>query len=515
MSDKINENNKRIAKNTIMLYFRMILLLLVSLYSARVVLKTLGIEDYGIYNVVGGFVTMFGFLNATLSTSTQRYLNVEIGKGCIDNTKKIFSNALLLHFILVGIVLLIAETIGLWFVKEKLVISPYRENAALWVYQFSVIAICVQIIQLPFMSTIIAHERMNIYAYVSIYEALAKLGIVFLVQVIAADRLIIYGLLFLAVQVSVALIYNIYCQSKFQEARFRFGYDKELFKDMLGFSGWNVIGNLASVGNSQGMNILLNIFFGAAVNAARGVAFQVHSLFQQLINSFQLAVKPQVIKYYAQGQTEEMTKLVFNSAKISAFLVMVLSIPTILEIRPLLSLWLGEYPDYAPVFVQIILFRALITSMTGNIVMVVHASGYLKNVGIFAGGTLLLALPISYLLLRMGCSPVIPFVVNIFAALGEAYFELYWMKRYINFPKATFYKKVYVPVFLIYSVSFSLSFLFHHFINGANVYIQMMLVGLFSVLLSSLLVYIFGLTAEMRKKVISFVCRKYETHKKR
>lgn len=498
-----------------MLYFRMILLMLVSLYSARVVLQTLGVEDYGLYNVVGGFVTMFGFLNATLSTSTQRYLNVEIGRGSIESVKSVFSNALLLHLILVGVVLLLAETVGLWFVKEKLVIPPDREEAAIWVYQFSVIAICVQIIQLPFMSTIIAHERMNIYAYVSIYEALAKLGIVFLVQAIAADRLIIYGLLFLSVQVSVALVYNIYCQSKFQEARFRIRYDKDLFKDMLGFSGWNVIGNLASVGNSQGQNILLNIFFGAAVNAARGVAFQVHSLFQQLVNSFQLAVKPQVIKYYAQGQIKEMTSLVFNSAKFSAFLVMVLSIPAILEIKPLLTLWLGDYPEYAPVFVQIILFRALITSMTGNIVMVVHASGYLKNVGIFAGGTLLLALPVSYLLLKMGCSPIIPFAVNIFAALGEAFFELYWMKQYINFPMGEFYKKVYTPVFLIYAVVFSISLLFHLYIDGINAYIQMVSVGLFSVLLSSFLIYRFGLTFEMRRKVLSLISSKFRSHEER
>ena len=508
-----SENNKRLAKNTIFLYFRMLLLMCVGLYASRVLLRTLGIDDYGLYNVVGGIVTMFGFLNATLSTSTQRFLNVELGKSDGGDVKKVFSCSLLLHALLVLIVFVLAETVGLWYVMEKLVLPPGREVAAMFVYQFSVVSICVQIVQLPFMSTIIAHERMNIYAYVSIYEGLAKLGILFAIQALPFDHLILYAFLILCVQLSVAVIYNIYCHRHFEEARFRFRYEKGLFGEMLGFSGWNVIGNLASVCNSQGLNMVINAFFGTAINAARGIAFQVHSLVQQLIGNFQLAVKPQVIKYYAAGEKEAMVNLVFNAAKYSAFLMIIASVPLMLEIRPLLHLWLGEYPEYTVIFVQLILFRSIISSMTGNIVMVVHASGYLKNVGLFSGGILLLVLPISYILLRMGFPPYIPFIINIGAALGDAFFELYWMRHYIGFPMGRFYSKVYVPVFLLFGVIFALSYGLHQLMADSNEYIRMIVVSAFSVTISILLIFRFGLSKSMRESVTKKIFSKFRVKK--
>lgn len=503
------ENNKRLVKNTIFLYFRMLLLMFVGLYASRVLLRTLGIDDYGLYNVVGSIVTMFSFLNATLSTSTQRFLNIELGKDNASNVEKVFSCSLLLHLLLVGIVLILAETIGLWYVMEKLVIPPGREVAAMFVYQFSVISICIQIIQLPFMSTIIAHERMNIYAYVSIYEGLAKLCILFAIQILPYDNLILYALLLLCVQFSVAIIYNIYCQRNFNEARFRIYYEKGLFRNMMGFSGWNIVGNLASVCNSQGLNMVMNAFFGTAINAARGIAFQVHGLVQQLISNFQLAVKPQVIKYYAAGQMKEMTELVFNAAKYSAFLVIIATVPLMLEIRPVLKLWLGDYPEYTVVFAQLILFRSIISSMTGNIVMVVHASGYLKNVGLFSGTILLLVLPISYILLKMGFPPYIPFVINIGAALGDAFFELYWMKRYIGFPMRRFYSNVYVPVFLLFAIIFTLSYGLQCIMIDCNEYIRMITVSIFSIIVSCCLIFRFGLSKSMRESVAKKITSRF------
>lgn len=503
------ENNKRLAKNTIFLYFRMLLLMFVGLYASRVLLRTLGVEDYGLYNVVGSIVTMFSFLNATLSTSTQRFLNIELGKDDVESVKKVFSTSLFLHLILVALVLVLAETIGLWYVMEKLVVPPGRETAAMFVYQFSVISICIQIIQLPFMSTIIAHEKMNVYAYVSVYEGLAKLGILFAIQVLPYDNLIMYAMLLLCVQTSVALIYNIFCQRHFVEARFRFYYEKGLFQSMLGFSGWNIVGNLASVCNSQGLNMVMNAFFGTAINAARGIAFQVHGLVQQLIGNFQLAVKPQVIKYYAAGQMEEMTNLVFNAAKYSAFLVIIATVPLILEIRPVLKLWLGDYPEYTVIFAQLILFRSIISSMTGNIVMVVHASGYLKNVGLFSGTILLLVLPISYVLLKMGFPPYIPFVINIGAALGDAFFELYWMRHYIGFPMGRFYSKVYVPVFLLFAIIFILSYGVQSLMTDCNEYIRMIVVTAFSIVVSCILIFRFGLSQSIRESVLKKIKAKF------
>lgn len=486
----------------------MLLLMCVGLYASRVLLRTLGVDDYGLYNVVGGIVTMFGFLNATLSTSTQRFLNVELGKSGGGNVNKVFSCSLLLHALLVLIVFVLAETIGLWYVTEKLVVQPGREIAAMFVYQCSVISICVQIVQLPFMSTIIAHERMNIYAYISIYEGLAKLGILFAIQVLPYDHLVLYAILLLCVQISVAIIYNLYCRRCFEEARFHFCYEKDLVREMLGFSGWNIIGNLASVCNSQGLNMVINSFFGTAINAARGIAFQVHSLVQQLVGNFQLAVKPQVIKYYASGQKKEMENLVFNAAKYSAFLMIIATVPLILEIRPILSLWLGEYPEYTVIFVQLILFRSVITSMTGNITMVVHASGYLRNVGLFSGGILLLVLPISYFMLKFGMPPYIPFIVNIGAALGDAFFELFWMNHYIAFPMRIFYKKVYVPVFLLFSLIFVLSYGVHYILLDYNEYLRMFIVFIFSIVSSCILIYKFGLNKTMKQKIVKSIINK-------
>ena len=496
------QNNKRLARNTIFLYFRMLLLMFVGLYASRVLLRTLGVEDYGLYNIVGSIVTMFGFLNASLSTSTQRFLNIEIGKGNIDNAKKVFSCSLLQHLILVAIVLVLAETVGLWYVIDKLVVPPGRETATMFVYQFSIISICTQIIQLPYMSSIIAHEKMNIYAYISIYEGLGKLCILFLIQALQYDNLILYALLLLFVQVSVAILYCIYSQFYFKETSFRLYYEKKLFRNMLGFSGWNIVGNLASVCNSQGLNIVMNVFFGTTINAARGIAFQVHSLVQQLIANFQLAVKPQVIKYYASGQIKEMTELVFNAAKYSAFLVIIATVPLILEIRPILKLWLGEYPEYTVIFSQLILFRSIISSMTGNIVMVVHASGYLKNVGLFSGGILLLVLPISYILLKAGLPPYIPFIINIGAALGDTFFELYWMRHYIGFPMKHFYTKVYIPVFLLFTIIFTLSYIVHCIMIDCNEYLRMIVVSAFSITISCIMIFRFGLSKLMRQKII-------------
>lgn len=502
-------NNKRIAKNTMFMYVRMILLMFVGLYASKVLLNTLGVEDYGLYNVVGSIVTMFSFLNATLSTSTQRFLNIELGKKDDGDAKNVFGCSLLLHIILALIVLFLTETVGLWYVMEKLVVPAGRETAAMLVYQCSVISICIQIIQLPFMSTIIAHERMNIYAYVSIYEGLAKLGVLFAIQLLPYDNLVLYALLLLCVQISVALIYNIYSQKNFKEAGFHTYYEKKLFRDMLGFSGWNVVGNVATVCNSQGLNMIMNLIFGTVINAARGIAFQVNALVHQLIGNFQLAVKPQVIKYYAAGQKDEMAKLVFNAAKYSACLVIIAAVPLMLEIRPVLKLWLGDYPEYTVVFTQLILLRSVITSMTGNIVMVVHASGYLKNVGLFSGGILLLVLPTSYFLLRMGFPPYIPFIVNIVAALGDAFFELFWMRHYIGFPMKLFYTKVYLPVFTLFAITFSLSYGLHCLMADFNEYARMVIVSTFSVFVSGILILKFGISKTMRENIIKKVTKKF------
>lgn len=492
----------------------MAFLMCIGLYTSRVLLSTLGFSDYGLYNLVGSIVVIFGFLNASLSSSTQRFLNVEIAKGENGNTKKIFSNSLFIHITLAIIILVLAETVGLWYLKNKAIIDADRLSAAMYVYQFSVITACVQIAQLPFMATLIAHERMNAFAYISIYEGIAKLLIVYLIQIMEYDKLIIYGFFILCVHISVIIFYNIYCQRHFKEARFKIAVDKSTIKNMLGFSGWNLVGNFAYACNTQGLNMVLNAFFGTLMNAARGVAFQVQGLVTQFTSNFQLAVRPQVIKYYAAGQLKEMENLVINSAKYSAFIMLIFITPIVVCSKLLLELWLGAYPEYAPIFITIILLRCVVTTITNNIVMVVHASGYLRNIGIICGGVLLMVLPLSYLALKLGYDPSIVFVIDLIAAICDAMVELYYMRKYIKFPMLRFCKEVYLKVFIVAVILFTFTISIYHFTSSIAHLIQLILVFALSIIFSLAIIYIVGLDKETRNKVRHFIKNKIRHFKR-
>lgn len=505
----VSENNSRIAINTLFLYVRLLLTLFVGFYTSRVVLATLGESDFGLYGVVGGVVAMFGFLNSTLSSSTQRYLNFELGTGDADKLKKVFSTALVLHLLLIVVVLLFAETIGLWFVKNKLNIPEGRETAAFWVYQFSILAACISIFQLPFMSAIIAHEKMKIYAYVSIFETVMKLLLVFLIQVIDYDKLILYGVLMLLTQLLCAIIYNAYSYHYYEEVCYRFTFDKPMFKNMLGFSWWNVIGNLAAVCNNYGLNIVFNLFFGTVVNAARSLAFQISSIIQQFYGNFQIAAKPQVVKYYANEEYKEMNQLVFNSAKYSAFLMLLLSIPIAIEVDFVLKVWLGSFPAFTPSFVRIILFHSIVTSMMGPVIMVVHASGYLKAIAITAGLFNLLLLPLNYLLLKLGCSPSIALIVNVFGSFVETYIELTWMKHYVGFPRKDFYRKVYLIIFPLGLLMLLVPLAVHCLIPWANEFLRFMVVGFISIVTSCLVIWRWGIDEKKRSQLLVIIKERF------
>lgn len=486
----------------------MVILTCVGLYTSRIVLHALGVSDFGLYNVAGGVVMMFSFLNTTLATSTQRYLNIEIGKGENGNTTHVFSNSITLHIMLAVIVFVLAETIGLWYVGNKLVCEPSRLDAALWVYQFSVVTILVQIVQLPFMAVIIAHERMGAYAYLSIYEGLARLALAFIIMYADTDRLILYGALMLLIQISVAAFYNIYCQRHFSEARFRFAYDRQLMASMIGFSGWNAIGNLAVVCNNQGVNILLNAFFGTVINAARGFSMQIFNVIYQLINNVQLAVKPQITNLYAAGKKAEMETLALNAAKVSGLLMTLVCAPLITEIHTILKIWLVKYPDYTPAFTAITLIYLTIASMTGCLYIVAHASGYLRNIGICGGGVNLLVLPVSYVLLRMGMSPVVPFLVNIVAAFCATATTLYWLRYYILFPTLQFLKKVYAIVFPISICTYLLAFGTHELMLDSNEYLRLIAVCTVSTMSTLTLCWMFAIDKDTRSKVLTIIKNK-------
>ena len=290
-----SENNKRIAKNTFLLYFRMLFTMGVSLYTSRVVLNTLGVEDFGIYNVVGGVVVMFSFLNSSLATATQRFLNYEMGQGNALKLEKVFSIALTGHYLIALSVILLAETIGLWFVSTQLEIPAERMHAALWVYQFSILTLAVSIISVPYNAVIIAHERMKVFAYVSIAEVSLKLTVVFLLVYLSFDKLVLYAFLLLVVAVIVRMIYATYCKRNFTECKYRFIFEKDLFAQMFCFSGWMFTGTLSNLFSSQGVNILINMFFGPIQNAARGIAYQIQGTVNAFVTNFMVAVQPQIV----------------------------------------------------------------------------------------------------------------------------------------------------------------------------------------------------------------------------
>ena len=395
-----SENNKRLAKNTILLYVRMVLMMLVSLYTSRVVLQVLGITDFGIYNVVGGVITMLGCINGSLSGSTSRFITFELGKGNIESVTRVFRCASTIHYVLAILVLILAETVGLWFVMNKMVIPGERQFAALCVYQFSVVTYTVSILNVPFNALIIAHEKMDVFAAISIVEAISKLLLVSILGLINADRLILYALLMLVVQLSIQLIYICFCKKNFKESSVKWLWDKHISHNILTYTFWTFNGSIAVLGYTQGLNILLNLFFGPVVNAARGIAIQVQTAVNQFFMNFQVAVRPQVTKAYAQGNLSYMNTLVFASSRYSFYLIILVLFPLFINTEYVLYLWLGFVPKYSVAFVQLMLIVCIDTALAGPTLMAIHATGDIKRFQIIEGSILLTILPIAYLLLK-------------------------------------------------------------------------------------------------------------------
>lgn len=393
-------NNKRIAKNTLMLYIRMLLIMGVSLYTSRIILKTLGVEDFGIYNVVAGVITMLSFLTGSLGGSSSRFITYALGKDDAENVKQVFSSILYLHIALAILVFIIGETVGLWFVYNKLVIPEERLNAALWVYHCSILTMMVSVISVPYNSLIIAHERMGAFAYISIIEVILKLGIVFLLLYLPFDRLATYAVLLLIVQILIRLSYNLYCKKHFIEAMVRPKKNLLLIKDMLSYTTWTLASSVAVVGYTQGLNILLNIFFGPIVNAARGISVQVQSAIMSFVSNFQTAMRPQIIKSYAVGHLDYMHKLVVMSSKFGLLLMMFLTVPVIVCIHPILRIWLDAVPEHTANFVIIMLISGLIEPYKVALLNAIHATGDIKKFQIYESIFLLLVLPIAYVLLK-------------------------------------------------------------------------------------------------------------------
>lgn len=490
-------NNKRIAKNTLLLYARMLLIMLVSLYISRIVLDALGVTDYGIYNVVGGFVTMFTVISGAMTTATQRFLSFEIGRGDGGNVKSVFSTAVIIHIALAGIVLVVAETVGLWFLNEKMNFPLERYTAVNFVYQFSVLTLIVNVISVPYNAAIIAYERMSAFAYVCIVEAALKLGIALLLTVCHdLDKLILYAALLAAVAILIRIIYGVYVGRHFPECHCTWKTNKDVAGKMFSFVSWNLIGSTAAIAKEQGVNIVLNIFFGAGVNAARGVSHQVLNAVSGFISNFQLAMNPQIVKSYAAGRKEEMFKLVFQGAKFSFMLLFLLSLPIMIEADFILSLWLVNVPPYTGIFLRLVLLTALADSMSHTVIAAMHASGKVKMYQIVNGFFLLLTLPLVYLVLKLGAEPYYALVVSLLVSVVCHFVRVAILNRLIGMPFGTYVRDVSFKALLVAVTASFIPVVLSFYLQDG--FIRFLAICVVSVLSSAFFIYFLGLTPNER-----------------
>ena len=443
------DNNKRLAKNTIILYVRMIVVMFITLFTSRIILKALGVDDFGVYNVVGGVVTMMAVVNNAMAVATQRYLTFELGKGDMQQFKKVFSTCMTIYIALALLLVLLAETLGLWFVNNKLIIAPDRMFAANVVYQFAILSSICSMIQIPYNAAIISHEKMNAFAYIGIVEAVMKLTIAYTLFVSPIDKLSLYGGLTFLSSFAIFMTYRTYCLRKFNETRYSFMWDKTLTKQLVSYSGWNLFGALSGVAKGQGLNILINIYFGPAVNAARGIAYQLNHAITMLFSNFYTAVRPQITKYYAQKNYCEMYKLVFRSSKLSFFLIMVCSLPLIIEAPAIIQLWLGQTPDYAVIFVRIIVLISAVDAMSTPLMTAIHATGDIKLYQFTVGMIMILTLPISWAFLKMGYAADSVFYVSLALSTISLFVRLGIANKKTGIPYWGFVKDVILPSALV------------------------------------------------------------------
>lgn len=502
-----SENNKRIAKNTLLLYVRTLFIMLVTLYTSRVVLNTLGVTDYGIYNVVGGVVAMFGFINGSMSSATQRYITFALGKGDKENLQKVFSTALQIHVLIAALIIILGETVGLWFMYTQMQIPADRMDAAFWVLQCSIVSTAVMIISVPYNADIIAHEKMSAFAYISILEAVLKLAIVFALVLSPFDRLIFYAFLILAVQLLIRLCYSHYCSRHFEESKYRHVWDKSLFREMTGFAGWSMFGNLAGVLFGQGLNMLLNVFFGPVVNAARAVSVQVQSAIQQFVGNFQMALNPQITKTYAKGEMDEMHKLMFRSARFSFYLLFFLSLPVLFETNFILTVWLKTVPDDTVIFLRIMICTSLIYTLANPLIIANQATGKVRKYQIVCGSILLLILPVSYVCLKLGCPAYSVFIVHFVMESIAQLARMIMLRPLIGIRIADYIKNIYVRAVAVVALSVLVPFVVYE--NMDDTVARFFVMCLICVLSVGTVVYTVGLSKNervfVRTKTITIV----------
>lgn len=494
-----SNNNLRIVKNTMFLYFRMLLTLGVTLYTSRVVLNNLGVQDFGIYNVVGGVVTMMAFLSGAMSSSTQRFLAFELGKNNIERLAKVFKMSLNIHWLIVFIVVLVAETVGLWFVNTKLVIPPARLVAANWIFQCSVFSFCFTVLGVPYNALIIAHEKMKAFAYVSIVDVLLKLIMVYFLANYAGDKLKLYAMLMALVSLIIFFCYYTYARWQFEVTRFSWYWDSNLFRTLSSYTGWNLFGNVAGVATNQGINILLNLFFGASINAARAIAFQVNAAITGFVSSLQVSINPQIVKSYASGDERYMHQLIIAGSKYTFFLLYLLSLPILLYTETILSIWLINPPELSVLFCRLVLVDSLINCLSGSLMAAVQATGKIKCYQATIGGIIFMNFPLSYIALSNGFHADVVFYVSIGVSIIALLFRLFLLKTLIGLDVYRFICKVIGRAVLV--VAFCLLPYHQIEINTGHIFIDLIYNSLVVIASTVFVIYTLGFESFERKFV--------------
>ena len=506
-------STKRIAKNTLMLYFRQILIMLVSLYTVRVVLNVLGAEDYGIFGVVGGVVTFFSFLSGTMASATQRFFSFAIGKNDLQQLKETFCVNLVIYAVISVFAVILLESVGLWFIQNKMSVPPQRFDAACRLFQLSIFSFIASIIASPFMAIVIAHEDMQIYAFLSVIEAVLKLAVVYLLSAISADKLVLYGTLLLAIALFNVLSYISICIIKYVECQFRcFFWNKTLFKEIMKFTGWTLFGAFTSVGRTQAVTILLNQFFSPIVIAARTIATTVNSQVNVFSTNFNTSLYPPIIKEYASGNKEEMFRLLYNGSKMTFFLMWVFALPLFLHMDYVLTFWLKNPPEHAIFFTRLALIESVIVASALPLCTAARAPGKMMGYELALGTVQLLIFVADWILLRTGFDAWIVFVV---ATIGNAVMyilRLVILRILVSFRILEFTRRVLLPLAEASGVSLAASFAVAYFTPYKFVFVAFSV--LLSIVFSSLAMYFLGMDKESRKKVMEILGRKIPMLKK-
>ena len=490
-------DNKRIAKNTLYMYIRMFITMLIGLYTSRVVLASLGFDDYGLYNVIGGIIAMFGFINTAMTNTTSRYITFYLGKKDVPRLQQVFSTSFYIHLLIAALIVVLGETIGLWYLNNKLVVPEGRMTAAFWLYQFTVITAVANILSVPFNAAIIAYERISAFAFISIIDSFLKLLIAVSLVYSPFDKLIYYGSMILLIQLMDNAIYWVYCYQKLEGIRVIRIFDRNIFKEMFGFTGWNMFGSFSYIFFTQGINLILNAFFGTAINAARGIAVQVEGIVRQFASNVQTAINPQIIKSYAQDDTNRFFSLIFASSRYCFYLLFLLALPLMLEADYLLKLWLVNFPDHTISFMRLTLASVTLEALATPLFIANLASGKVKVYQICISIIDFIFIPITLLAIKYTIIPETVFVCTLILRLIEIIARVFIVHWQVNLPRLAYVKEVVVNTFVVSLIASVAPILMH--MDLSEGFWRLVIVSASSLISVLSVVYLIGLSNDERK----------------